>query len=98
MATLVSASGVAETPVGMRDGLACTVAVRRVPDVATVVEHIRAAAQAGAAVAWVRNSVDDAMRPRILAAGGLLPPATPGDAQPPAFLDAEPSGDAGHRG
>jgi len=34
----------------------------------------------------------------VLAAGGLPPPEPPEDAQPPAFPDPEPSGDAGHRG
>lgn len=34
----------------------------------------------------------------ILAAGGLEPPGAPKEAQPPAFPDPEPSGDAGHRG
>lgn len=34
----------------------------------------------------------------VLAAGGLEPPEAPADAQPPAFPDPEPLGDAGHRG
>lgn len=34
----------------------------------------------------------------ILAAGGLEPPEPPEDAQPPAFADPPPQGDAGHRG
>jgi CRISP-associated protein Cas1 len=34
----------------------------------------------------------------VLAAGGLEPPVPPEDAQPPALLDPEPLGDAGHRG
>lgn len=34
----------------------------------------------------------------VLTAGGLTPPDPPEEAQPPAFPDPEPSGDAGHRG
>jgi CRISPR-associated protein Cas1 len=34
----------------------------------------------------------------MLAASELQPPAPPEDAQPPAFVDPEPMGDAGHRG
>jgi CRISPR/Cas system-associated endonuclease Cas1 len=34
----------------------------------------------------------------VLAAGEIAPPQPPSDAQPPAFDDPEPSGDAGHRG
>lgn len=34
----------------------------------------------------------------MLLAGGVVPPEAPDDAQPPAFEDPEPSGDAGHRG
>lgn len=34
----------------------------------------------------------------VLAAGGLMPPASPEDAQPPVLPEAEPLGDAGHRG
>lgn len=35
---------------------------------------------------------------QMLLAGEIAPPETPDDAQPPAFEDAAPSGDAGHRG
>jgi CRISPR-associated protein Cas1 len=34
----------------------------------------------------------------VLAAGDIAPPEPPPDAQPPAFEEPEPSGDAGHRG
>lgn len=34
----------------------------------------------------------------VLAAGGLEPPETPKDSQPPAIPEPEPQGDAGHRG
>lgn len=34
----------------------------------------------------------------VLGAGEMEPPTTPRDAQPPAFPDPEPTGDAGHRG
>jgi CRISPR-associated protein Cas1 len=34
----------------------------------------------------------------VLLAGGIAPPEPPPDAQPPAFADPEPAGDAGHRG
>jgi CRISPR-associated endonuclease/helicase Cas3 len=45
----------------MAPGLARRVTVERVADATTAVEHIAKAARAGAAVAWVRNAVDDAI-------------------------------------
>jgi len=61
-------------------------------------------------VAAVRRACRDAFRrtrllgrlipavDEVLAAGGLAPPGPPPEAQPIAFPDPEPSGDAGHRG
>jgi CRISPR-associated endonuclease/helicase Cas3 len=68
LTTLASAGGVTEQPCAMRPGLATRrVEVGRLPDAATAFERIVAAAAQGAAVAWVRNTVDDA----IVAVGAL---------------------------
>jgi CRISPR-associated endonuclease/helicase Cas3 len=61
LATLVSAAGLSETLCAPREGLPRTVSVTRVTDEAAALERIVAAAEAGAAVAWVRNTVDDAI-------------------------------------
>ncbi|MGG5811250.1 CRISPR-associated helicase Cas3' [Falsiroseomonas sp. CW058] len=74
LVTLASAGGVAETPCPPRRGLPRRVVVTRVDDVAAAVARIEAAAQAGAAVAWVRNTVDDAVAAaEALRARGLAP-------------------------
>jgi CRISPR-associated endonuclease/helicase Cas3 len=61
LATLATAADVTETPCDPRAGLPRRVAVTRLPDAAAAMQHILAAAQAGAAVAWVRNTVDAAI-------------------------------------
>ncbi|MCZ8146609.1 MAG: CRISPR-associated helicase Cas3', partial [Roseomonas sp.] len=61
LATLVSAAGVAEQPCAAREGLPRHVTVTQLPDADAALARILAAAQAGAAVAWVRNTVDGAI-------------------------------------
>ena len=74
LATLVGAGGSTETHCGVREGLPRTVMVTRLPDVAAAVARIAAAHAAGAAVVWVRNTVDDAIAATLaLRAEGLEP-------------------------
>ena len=74
LATLAGAELVREEPVAMRTGLARRVTVTRLDDAAAAVPRIVAAANAGAAVAWVRNTVDDAIAGAdLLRARGLKP-------------------------
>ncbi|WP_187830432.1 CRISPR-associated helicase Cas3' [Siccirubricoccus phaeus] len=74
LATLASAAGAVEQPCAPRDGLPRRVAVTRLPDADAALERIIAAAKAGAAVAWVRNTVDDAIAAaEALRARGLAP-------------------------
>lgn len=74
LATFAAADGIRETPCLVRDGLARRVAVTRLDDAEQVQERILAAAEAGAAVAWVRNTVDDAIAAAAaLRARGLAP-------------------------
>jgi CRISPR-associated endonuclease/helicase Cas3 len=74
LATLASGHGVGETPCAMRDGLARRVVVTRLPDAEQALGRIIEAAEAGAAVAWVRNTVDDAIvAANVLRARGLDP-------------------------
>jgi CRISPR-associated endonuclease/helicase Cas3 len=61
LVTVASAAGVTATPCAMGSGLARRVAVERTGDTAAAVGVIAVAANAGAAVAWVRNAVDDAI-------------------------------------
>jgi CRISPR-associated endonuclease/helicase Cas3 len=61
LATLASAEGVAEQPCAVRAGLPRRVAVARLADADAALARILAAEKAGAAVAWVRNTVDDAI-------------------------------------
>ncbi len=61
LATLASADAVTEQPCALRDGLARRVTVTRLPDAVAALARVAAAARAGAAVAWVRNTVDDAL-------------------------------------
>ncbi len=58
--TLASGAALAETPRDMRPGLARRVVVRRLADAEAAVAAI-AAAPKGAAVAWIRNTVNDAI-------------------------------------
>lgn len=74
LATLASADTVKEQPCALRDGLARRVAVTRLPDAASAVARVAAAARAGAAAAWIRNTVDDALAAAAdLRAEGLEP-------------------------
>ena len=61
LATLAGVDSIEETQCGMRPGLARQVAVTRLADTDAALERIVGAASAGAAVAWVRNTVDDAI-------------------------------------
>jgi CRISPR-associated endonuclease/helicase Cas3 len=74
LATVIAAGGITETACGVREGLARRVAVTRLDDTAVALERIVAAAKTGAAVAWVRNTVDDAIAAAAaLRARGLEP-------------------------
>ena len=74
LATLASATTVVETACPIRDGLARRVTVTRLPSVDAALSRILDAAHAGAAVAWVRNTVDDAIAASTcLRAAGLEP-------------------------
>ncbi len=61
LTSLVARDGLREQPCVMREGLTRSVAVRRIDDVPAAVSAISAAARRGAAVAWIRNTVDDAI-------------------------------------
>lgn len=62
LATLVDATGVRlEAPLGARADLCRTLTITRVPDVEAAITRVRQAVAAGASVAWIRNSVDDAI-------------------------------------
>jgi CRISPR-associated endonuclease/helicase Cas3 len=74
LVTVVSDTTVTETPCGMRPGLARSVRVERVPDADGAIARIVAAARDGAAVAWVRNAVDDVLEAAAaLQAHGIVP-------------------------
>ena len=74
LATLAAVDSVVEQPCALRDGLARQVVVTRLPDATAALARVVAAAQAGAAVAWVRNTVDDALAAaEALRAEGLEP-------------------------
>jgi CRISPR-associated endonuclease/helicase Cas3 len=74
LATIAGADAVAETHCLPRSGLPRRVMVTRLPDPATAVARIVTAAQAGAAIAWVRNTVDDAIEAvALLRATGIEP-------------------------
>jgi CRISPR-associated endonuclease/helicase Cas3 len=60
-ATVVSASGSGTHAVPMTPGLRRSVAVERVAGMEAAIDAIVAGASAGAAVAWIRNTVDDAI-------------------------------------
>jgi CRISPR-associated endonuclease/helicase Cas3 len=73
-ATVVSAAGVTTTALQLAEDLRRSVAVERVATMADAADEIVAAAAAGAAVAWVRNVVDDAIEAyALLRARGLDP-------------------------
>ena len=72
LVTTTSAEGITAEPCRLAPGLERRVAVERAADSARAVEAIAGAAEAGAAVAWVRNSVDDAIEARsALASAGV---------------------------
>ncbi len=61
LATLVGGDDFVERPCAARDGLPRRVTVTQLPDEAAALECVLAADAAGAATAWVRNTVDDAI-------------------------------------
>jgi CRISPR-associated endonuclease/helicase Cas3 len=61
LATITGADVVTEAPCPPRDGLPRRVAVARLADAGAAAERVDIAASAGAAVVWVRNTVDDAI-------------------------------------
>jgi CRISPR-associated endonuclease/helicase Cas3 len=74
LATLAAATGVRETPCEAPKDLGRRVVVTRVENTEQAEARVLAAAAAGAAVAWVRNTVDDAIETAAaLRARGLDP-------------------------
>jgi CRISPR-associated endonuclease/helicase Cas3 len=71
LVTIVGLNKVKETPQPIRNGLARFVAATRVDDLDEAIVRVTAAAETGACVAFVRNSVDEAMAAchRLRAAG-----------------------------
>ncbi|MEH3144199.1 MAG: CRISPR-associated helicase Cas3' [Methylobacterium frigidaeris] len=62
LATLIGTDGTpAEARLAARADLCRSLLVERVPDAADALDRIRRAAEAGACVAWIRNTVDDAL-------------------------------------
>lgn len=59
LVTMAGGDGVRELPCAPRPGLARSIAVRRLGDERAAMAEVAAAAAQGAAVAWVRNTVDD---------------------------------------
>jgi CRISPR-associated endonuclease/helicase Cas3 len=71
LATAVGATN-AETPLGVRQGLAREIAVSRCARPEEAIARVAAAARGGAAVAYIRNSVDEAITAfRELSAAGI---------------------------
>ena len=74
LVTLASAATVLEQPCAPREGLPRRVTVSRLADDTAALVRIIAAAEAGAAAAWVRNTVDEAISAaEALRAAGLRP-------------------------
>jgi CRISPR-associated endonuclease/helicase Cas3 len=74
MATLVSAGGITEQASEVGPGGARRVAVTRLDSADEAADRIAAGASTGAAVAWIRNTVDDAIAgAALLRARGLVP-------------------------
>lgn len=74
LVTTVSVAGVTSQGVSMAEGLVRRVTIERVDRVDAVADALAAAVRAGAAVAWVRNAVDDAIAAsQLLRARGLDP-------------------------
>jgi CRISPR-associated endonuclease/helicase Cas3 len=61
LVTAAASGGVGEFPVAPRPGLAREMDVRRLDDEGAALSTVLAAAARGAAVAWIRNTVDDAV-------------------------------------
>ncbi len=59
LVTFVGEAGVEELPCAQKPGLERSIAVRQVRDEQSVMAEVSGAAAKGAAVAWVRNTVDD---------------------------------------
>jgi len=74
LATVVSRDAITETHIPMTEALSRRVAVERVESPEAAADTLVAATKAGAAVAWVRNAVDDAIAAaELLRARGLDP-------------------------
>jgi len=74
LATMVSRKEILAQPVAMAEKLRRCVAIERVTSAETAADAIAEAAAAGAAVAWVRNAVDDTIEAcTLLRARGLKP-------------------------
>jgi CRISPR-associated endonuclease/helicase Cas3 len=74
LATIAGAHETYEMPCKPRAGLPRRVAVARLSDVGAAMERIAAAAKAGAATVWIRNTVDDAIEAvALLRAAGIEP-------------------------
>lgn len=74
LTTVVNRAALTETPCAMRSGLARSVQVERLADIETAVDRVVEAAGTGAAVAWVRNAVDDVLEAAAaLEARGIAP-------------------------
>jgi CRISPR-associated endonuclease/helicase Cas3 len=72
LTTTVSRAGISPSACPMAAGLARQVAIEHIADRAGAIASIVDAAEAGAAVAWVRNAVDDAIEAaQALRAAGL---------------------------
>lgn len=67
LATLAGGTALTETPCELRDGLGRFTPFQRIEDATAAMDEIALAHSCGAAVAWIRNTVDDA----IAAADGL---------------------------
>jgi len=74
--TAVSREGISEVAVEMREELRRKLPVKRIPRVDTAIDEVCAAAEQGAAVAWIRNAVDDCIDARIRAASVFPAPVT----------------------
>ncbi|HRO48514.1 MAG TPA: CRISPR-associated helicase Cas3' [Hyphomicrobium sp.] len=72
--TVVSAKGARALPLPSREDRTRALPVRRIASVEDAVDHVADMAQRGAAVAWIRNAVDDAIEAaEFLKSKGLDP-------------------------
>lgn len=72
--TLVGASGASSTPLATRPASVRELAVRRIATVDEAVRHVVDESSRGAAVAWIRNAVDDCIEALELLRGEGLDP------------------------